>query len=160
MNNEESGSGCQNNATDLLQDKADKKVMRAALKLVKRSKICMLGTMGEEGYIDMRAMLNLKQRGLQQIWFSTNTSSKKIDQIKKDPRACVYYVDETNFEGLRLTGRIQILQDSRSRKMLWSEGFKIYYPLGLNDPDYTVLKFTAQKASYYSDLNNITFEVA
>jgi general stress protein 26 len=103
--------------------------------------------------------LNLKHEGLKHIWFSTNTSSKRVQQIKKDKRACVYYVDENNFRGLMLVGTIDILQDEKSRKMLWAEGAEVYYPLGINDPDYSVLRFTALWGNYYHGLSNITFSI-
>jgi general stress protein 26 len=57
-----------------------------------------------------------------------------------------------------LIGTIQILRDLKSRKMLWKDGDERYYPLGVEDPDYTVLRFTAHKGNYYHKLN-ITFEI-
>jgi general stress protein 26 len=68
-------------------------------------------------------------------------------------------VDEKNFKGLMLIGTIEILQDAVSRKMLWFEGCEKYYPLGVMDPDYSVLCFTAKSGNYYQDLKNITFEI-
>jgi general stress protein 26 len=129
------------------------------LNLVRESKICLLGTNGADGFPNIKAMLNLKHEGLKHIWFSTNTSSKRVQQIKKDKRACVYYVDENNFRGLMLVGTIDILQDEKSRKMLWAEGAEVYYPLGINDPDYSVLRFTALWGNYYHGLSNITFSI-
>ena len=109
----------------------------------------MLGTNGEYGYPNIKAMLNLKHEGLKKIWFSTNTSSQRVQQLRKDNRACVYYVDEKNFKGLMLVGTIEILQDIESKKMLWSEGAEVYYPLGVADPDYSVLCFTSETANFY-----------
>ena len=119
----------------------------------------MLGTNGDGGYPNIKAMLNLKHEGLKKIWFSTNTSSKRVQQLKKDNRACVYYVDESEFKGLMLIGTVEILQDLASRKMLWSEGAEVYYPQGVEDPDYSVLGFTALRGNYYHGLANISFEI-
>jgi len=137
----------------------EKEAANQGLELVEKSAICMLGTNGEDGFPNIKAMMNLRHEGLKQIWFSTNTSSKRVQQLRKDNRACVYYVDEKNFKGLMLTGIIEILQDIESRKMLWSEGAEVYYPLGVEDPDYSVLCFTAKRGNYYHGLKNITFEI-
>src|SRR4030067_333825 len=67
------------------------------LQLVESSKICLLGTNAEGGFPNIKAMLNLKHEGLEKVWFSTNTSSRRVQQIMKDGRSCVYYVDEANF---------------------------------------------------------------
>ncbi len=133
--------------------------MAQSLKLMEKSTICMLGTNGDGGFPNIKAMMNLKYEGLKKIWFSTNTSSKRVQQLKKDNRACVYYVDEKDFKGLMLVGTIEILQDVASKKMLWSEGAEVYYPLGVTDPDYSVLCFTTQWGNYYQGLKNITFKI-
>jgi general stress protein 26 len=133
--------------------------MGEGLEIIERSKICLLGTNGEDGFPNIKAVMNAKHEGINKIWFSTNTSSRRVQQLKKDNRACVYYVDEKNFKGLMLTGTIQILQDLKSRQMLWNDGDERYYPLGVEDPDYTVLRFTAYKGNYYHKLENITFEI-
>jgi general stress protein 26 len=43
--------------------------------------------------------------------------------------------------------------------MLWSDGDERYYPLGVEDPDYSVPCFTAHKGNYYHKRKNITFEI-
>jgi len=137
----------------------EQEVMAEGLQLIERSEICLLGTNGEDGFPNIKAMLNVKHEGINRIWFITNTSSRRVQQLRKDNRACVYYVDDEDFEGLMLTGTIQVLQDLESRQMLWRDGYERYYPLGLEDPDYTVLCFRARKGSYYHKLRNITFEI-
>lgn len=133
--------------------------MAEGLQLIERSSICLLGTNGEDGFPNIKAMMNAKHEGISKIWFSTNTHSRRVQQLRKDNRACVYYVDDKDFKGLMLTGTIQILQDLKSRRMLWSDGDERYYPLGVEDPDYSVLCFTAHKGNYYHKLKNITFEI-
>ncbi len=129
------------------------------LRLIEKSNFCMLGTNGEDGFPNIKGMTNLKHEGIKKIWFSTNTSSKRVQQLRKDNRACVYYVDEKPFRGLMLVGTIKILQDIESKRMLWTEGAEKYYPLGVEDPDYSVLYFTAKRGNYYQALKNITFEI-
>ncbi|MBA7661246.1 hypothetical protein ES703_69261 [subsurface metagenome] len=70
--------------------------MTEGLALMDRAKICMLGTNGDDGHPNIKAMMNLKHEGLKEIWLSTNTSSNRVQQLKKDNRACVYYIDEDN----------------------------------------------------------------
>jgi general stress protein 26 len=134
-------------------------VLIESLKLVEKSQIALLGTNSTAGFPNIKAMLNLKHDGLKKIWFSTNTSSKRVQQLKNDNRACVYYVDEDNFKGLMLIGTVEILQDLDSRKMLWMDGAEKYYPLGVEDPDYSVLCFTAHQGNYYHGLVNQDFMV-
>lgn len=127
--------------------------------LVGRSNIAMLGTNGEDGYPNIKAMIKMENEGLNRIWFSTNTSSKRVSQLIRNSKACVYFVDFEQWKGLMLVGDVEVLQDMESKQRLWSEGCEKYYPLGVTDPDYSVLRFTARWGNYYHALSNVTFEL-
>lgn len=133
--------------------------IRDALALVNSATIAMLGTNGDEGYPNIKAMIKAENEGLQRIWFSTNTSSRRLAQVLRDPRTCVYFVDFDQWKGLMLVGTIEVLQDSESKQRLWHPGDERYYPLGVTDPDYSVLRFTAQWGDYYHALSKVSFEV-
>ena len=128
--------------------------------LVSRSTFVMVGSNGAEGYPQIKAMFNMEQNGLKEFWLSTNTSSKRVQQFKVDSRACLYFSDNQNFQGLMLTGEMEILQDRASRERLWREGCEIYYPQGIDDPDYSVMHFVAQTGNFYHQLQNVTFEIS
>ncbi len=134
-------------------------VKKYSLSLVQRSKIAMLSTIDENSFPNVKAMLTTPCEDIKTHWFSTNTSSKRVSQLINNNKACIYFVDQEKFIGLMLIGTIEILQDPESRKRLWQAGYEMYYPLGVNDPDYSVLKFTAEKANYYYYLENITFDL-
>jgi general stress protein 26 len=133
--------------------------IREALALADKSGIAMLGTNGDNGYPNIKAMIKMENEGLNRIWFSTNTSSKRVGQLVQNSKVCVYFVDFEQWKGLMLVGDVEVLQDAESRQRLWREGFEKYYPLGVTDPDYSVLRFTAQWGNYYHALSNVTFEL-
>ncbi|MFN2271927.1 MAG: pyridoxamine 5'-phosphate oxidase family protein [Anaerolineae bacterium] len=133
--------------------------IREALALADKSGIAMLGTNGDNGYPNIKAMIKMENEGLNRIWFSTNTSSKRVGQLVQNSKVCVYFVDFEQWKGLMLVGDVKVLQDAESRQRLWREGFEKYYPLGVTDPDYSVLRFTAQWGNYYHALSNVTFEL-
>jgi general stress protein 26 len=133
--------------------------IQESLDLVNNSTIAMLGTNGDNGYPNIKAMIKMENEGLKTIWFSTNTSSKRVAQLKRDSKVCVYLVDMDQWKGLMLVGTIEVLQDMESRQRLWRPGYEKYYPLGVTDPDYSVLRFTAQWGNYYHALSNVSFEI-
>lgn len=127
--------------------------------LANRSEIAMLATIDDKGYPNIRALIKMENQGLKTIWFTTNTSSRKIPQLQKNLKVSVYFVDFENWMGLTLVGTIEILQDAESRKRCWREGFEKYYPQGVADPDYSVLRFTAQWGEYYHKLTVTRFDI-
>jgi len=135
------------------------RAMKEGLDLATRSQIAMLATVDADGYPNTRAMIRMENDGLKTIWFSTNTSSRKIGHLTANPRACVYFVDFEKWMGLMLVGEVEILRDAESRKRLWRKGYERYYPNGVDDPDYTVLRFTARRGRYYHALTRVDFEL-
>jgi len=133
--------------------------VREAQALANQSAIAMLGTNGDQGYPNIKAMIKMENEGLNRIWFSTNSSSRRTGQLVRNLKACVYFVDFEQWKGLMLVGDVEILQDMESKQRLWREGFEKYYPLGVADPDYSVLRFTARWGNYYHALSNVTFEL-
>lgn len=129
------------------------------LELVGKSDIAMLATVDAEGYPEVRAMLKMEHDGLKEFWFTTNTSSRKIPQLKTNSKACLYFVDMEHYMGLSLIGMVEIHCDQKSKQRLWREGFEKYYPEGIDDPDYCVLRFKAVSGEYYHKLQTVRFAV-
>jgi general stress protein 26 len=129
------------------------------LALCKNSQIAYLTSVNEEGYPQVKAMLTTEHGNLKEHFFSTNTSSKREGQFLANPKASVYYCDNENFKGVMFTGTVEVCRDRASRELLWTGDECLqYYPKGIDDDDYTVLKFTAKTVNYYDGLgDNTTF---
>lgn len=135
------------------------KALAESLALVERSTLALVGSNGDGGYPNIKAMIKMENEGLRAIWFSTNTSSRRIAQFGRDPKACVYFLDSEAWKGLMLVGEMEIRRDAESRRRLWRPGNERYYPQGIDDPDYSVLRFTAAWGNFYHSLSDATFDV-
>jgi len=51
----------------------------------------------------------------------------------------------------------EVLTDAASKEEIWKKGDEMYYPLGVTDPDYCVLKFTAFDGRYYANFKSENF---
>ena len=70
-------------------------------------------------------------------------------QISKNNNTSVYFCDNNTFFGLLLIGKIEIMTDNEKKRSFWQDGWTIYYPKGVNDSEYQLLKFTAKEYKYY-----------
>ena len=128
--------------------------------LIDKQKTAFIASVDGDGFPNMKAMLSPRKRdGLREIWFSTNTSSMRVAQYRANPKASVYFYDRRFFRGVQLLGTMEVLEDAAIKEELWEVGDKMYYPQGVTDPDYCVLKFTAQNGRYYSNFKSEDFEV-
>ena len=120
----------------------------------------VLSYLDSDGYPTSRAMLPPREReGIRTFWFTTNTSSQKVACFRKDPRAGIYFMDRRFFRGVSLSGTVEVLETAQAKERIWREGDTLYYPQGVTDPDYCVLKFTAVKGRYYSNFHSVDFTI-
>ena len=114
--------------------------------------VAYISSVDDEGFPWTKAMLAPRVReGIKVFYFTTNTFSLRVAHYKENPRASVYFCDEKGFKGMMLRGTMEILMDAKSKEMIWREGDEQYYPGGVTDPNYCVLKFTATDGRFYSD---------
>ena len=113
-----------------------------------------------EGFPNIKAMLQPRKReGIKVIYLTTNTSSMRVAQYRKNNHASIYFCDTRFFRGVMLRGTMEVLTDDASKEMIWQGGDTMYYPEGVTDPDYCVLKFTAISGRFYSNFKSESFVV-
>lgn len=128
--------------------------------LIDRQSAAFISSVDTEGFPNTKAMLAPRKReGLKYFYFTTNTSSMRVRQYRNSPKACIYFCDRRFYRGVMLKGMMEVLEDAASKEMIWLEGDTMYYPGGVTDPDYCVLRFTAQKGRCYSGMKNEDFVV-
>lgn len=128
--------------------------------MLDKQKICFISTVDKDGFPNTKAMLSPRKReGIKTIYFSTNTSSQHVAQYRENPKACVYVCDRRFYCGAMISGTMQVLEDAEHKEMLWQAGDIMYYPKGVTDPDYCVLKFSAANGRYYRNFKSEDFEV-
>ena len=134
-----------------------KEIFNAIWALRRGSTSAFLSYVDEKGYPVTRALLVLEHDKIGTQYFSTNTSSGKVAALRKNPKASVYYCEPNQFQGALFVGDVEVCTDAATKEFLWREGFEQYYPKGVTDPDYCVLKLTVLHGSHYHGLCNTAF---
>ena len=128
--------------------------------LIDKQSVAFIGSVDTDGFPNIKAMLQPRKReGIRHIYFTTNTSSLRVEQYGKNPKACVYIFDRRFYRGVMLRGTMEVLTNAAIKEEIWQSGDTLYYPLGVTDPDYCVLKFTAQSGRAYGNLRSEDFAV-
>jgi general stress protein 26 len=130
-----------------------------------------LTAVGADGYPVTRAMLNLRNSSLYPglldvfarhrddflVHFSTNTSSAKVREIPLNSRGCAYYCHPKRYRGVALVGDLEISRDATLRRALWQNEWIVYYPGGVDDPDYTVVTLRPRSVRGWSGAERFEF---
>lgn len=136
--------------------------IRDVVKIIQSSECAQIATFGKEeteGFPEIRALLNLanpkkypklKDKAISvdgetlTIYFTTNTSSRKVRQLRENNKVCLYFVLPKKFKGVSAIGTIEEVTDQKVKEDFWQTGWFIYYHKGPTDSDYTILKFTTK----------------
>jgi len=128
--------------------------------LIDKQGVSFISSLDDDGFPNTKAMLPPRKRdGIKTFYFTTNTSSMRVSQFRKNPKACIYFCDKRYYRGVMLKGTVEVLEDAASKEMIWQEGDTMYYPQGVTDPDYCVLKFISQAGRFYANFSSENFLV-
>lgn len=139
-------------------------VMRDATKtignLIEKQNTSYLSSVDEEGFPNTKAMLPPRiKEDIKVFYFTTNTSSRRVSQFKKNNKASLYFCDRRFYRGVMLKGTVEVLEDQEIKDKVWRDGDTMYYSKGVTDPDYCVLKVTITKGRYYCNGKSEDFDV-
>ena len=143
----------------------DAEIRAQALGLTMKERFVYVTTLDETGFPETRVMFNLlKTRGKALAfgpakvpsefasYLGTNTSSRKIAQIRKDDRVCLYYSDNKGFYGCMVRGHVSEVDDHSVRKAVWAPSWSVYYPGGIDGGDFSLLLFKPEHIRFYHGL--------
>ncbi len=87
-------------------------IMQAAFEIMKSTPFCALVTVDSTGQPQVRTMNPFPMGDEISIWFATSRTSRKVTEIKRDPKVCVYFADHVQAKGyVNITGTAVIIDD-------------------------------------------------
>ena len=138
-----------------------KEVVELVKEIMKRTRAGFMSTLNEDGLPEIRAIENFWCPELYEghpakvlaeiegdpltLYISTNTSSKKMKQIKENPNVAIYYSIPEEYKGVMFQGKVEIMDDVDFKRMLWYKSWTMFYPKGHEDPDFTILKLKPKR---------------
>ena len=106
----------------------------------------------------IKAVVNVKENPFHFI-FGTNTSSYKVKELRNNPKISVHYSLPDQFQSVTISGTVEIIEDLNFKKLLWVDGWEIYYPAGSEDPDYFVFTLKPKLAHGWYGSGKFRFEI-
>jgi general stress protein 26 len=100
-------------------------VIFAANEIISGTTYCALVTMDSTGQPQIRTMNPFPVNKEFITWFATSRTSRKVREIKSNPKVCVYYADHVHAKGyVAITGTAEIIDDKelllKMKRDYWS----------------------------------------
>lgn len=118
----------------------ENKLKETAKKVIDNSLSCTLITIDEEGAPRARAMDGFPVEDDFTIWFGTKSNTRKVDQIKNDPRVTLYYLSQDNSGYVVISGEAELVDDPEMKEKYWKKEWEQFY--SEKDKDYLLIKVT------------------
>lgn len=89
------------------------------------------------------------------VWMATNPRSRKVDQIRKDPRVTLHYSDTRAPElgYVTLYGRARLVDDPAEKQKRWKVGWEAFWPD--RAASYLLVEVTPERIDVFSPKHDI-----
>jgi len=104
------------------------RLIAAAREIMGAQTYCALVTLDATGRPQVRTMNPFPPEEDMTVWFATNTRSRKVREMRRDPRVTLYYSDhETAIGYVALAGRAVLVEDMQEilkrKRAYWDQAF-------------------------------------
>lgn len=124
-----------------------KTMKEKATELLQRCEVVVLASVNKEGYPRPVPMSKIATEGISTIWMSTGSDSWKTIDFHANPKAGLCFNEKG--DSVVLTGEVEVVTDEQQKLALWQDWFIDHFPGGPTDPNYVLLKFTSNHATYW-----------
>lgn len=108
----------------------------------------MLVTKEPNGELRARPMAIAGRKG-DKVYFATDHHSPKVDELEADPFVNVVCQSKRRFASL--SGRARVTRDRALVDEMWSEGWKVWFPNGKEDPELVLLEVDPDEGAYWDE---------
>lgn len=87
-------------------------ILVAAREIIMSTHYCALSTIDSTGQPHVRTMNPFPVNNEFITWFATSRTSRKVKELRSNPKVCVYYADHVNAKGyVSISGKAQVIDD-------------------------------------------------
>src|SRR4030081_3167248 len=108
--------------------------------LIRAIRVALLTTVDREGHFHSRPVQTLQVEADQTLWFFTDWSSPKVDELHHEVRVSLGYGVPVEDTYVGISGVATLLRDPQNAKESWSTEQPAYYPRGPEDERLALLR--------------------
>jgi len=98
-------------------------------------------TVGPDGSPQARIMDAFPPESNLTVWMGTNRGTRKVDEIRANPKVTLIYFDPANPGYVTLIGTARLVDDPEEKRARFKDAWKAYYPEGPEGDDFLLIEF-------------------
>lgn len=131
-------------------------VIKAAAGVMERARFCTLVTVGEDGHPQARIIDAFLPDEQMVVWMATTPLTRKVAQIRRDPRVTLVYFDPSTMAYVTLLGRAALVTDAAEKARHWKDDWAKLYKDRNRGDDYLLIKVTPFRLEISADSQGLS----
>jgi general stress protein 26 len=126
-------------------------VIAAATDIIQKARYCTFITLGEDGQPQARIVDPIAPDADFTIWFATNPLTRKVDQVRRNPKVTLSCFDAETSSYVTLLGRGSLVSDAAEKQRHWKNDWAAIYPKGARSDDLMLIRIAPVRLEIVSE---------
>jgi general stress protein 26 len=128
--------------------------------IIRDIRVALLTTVDRDGHFHTRPVQTLEVEAERTLWFFTDWSSPKVEELHHDVRVSLGYADPEKKVYAAVAGSGRLIRDTEKARELWGVEQRAYYPKGPEDERLALLRVVIERAEYWIAPGRVSYLVA
>ena len=128
-------------------------LLSVARQYIKNVRFCALITIDSSGYAHVRTMDPFQPDKNWIIWLGTNPKSRKVNEIRNNPKVTLYYTANKGEGYVSIIGTASLVNNQSKKDSLWKDEWSKFYEN--RKEDYLLIKVIPKKLEVLDYKNGI-----
>jgi general stress protein 26 len=124
--------------------------LAASKMIIDKAGFAALTSLNADGSPDTRVIDPFPVESDFTIWFATNAASRKVGEMRRDPRVSLLYFDKPSSSYVMLKGRVTLVADGKEKAARWKGAWTGMYQDENRGDDYLLVKFVPESLEVVS----------
>ena len=132
-----------------MQEQTDEKARKKVIALIEDLDYAVVATHTADGAIHARPMAYRSVESGGDLWFLTKLDSRKVQEIKANPKTLVSFADPKKQNFVSIMGTSEIVTGRAKVQEVWSELYRAWFPGGPEDDNVVAIRVHTEHAEYW-----------
>lgn len=116
------------------------RIMDAAREIMQRARYCSLVTVGRDGHPQARIVDPLAPEPDLTIWIATRPLTRKVDEIRSDPRVTLVYFDPSGPSYVTVLATAELVTDAAEKARRFKDDWGAFYKDRHRGDDFVLIR--------------------
>jgi general stress protein 26 len=125
-------------------------IVSASRDVMQKARYCSLITIGADGHPQARIVDPLGPDASFTIWIATNPLTRKVAEIKRDPRVTLTCFDASSSSYVTVLARATLVTDAAEKARRWKDEWTPFYSSGASGNDVMLFRLVPRRLEIVS----------